>query len=128
MTWGVQNTEAEAHAQLDYALERGVNFIDTAEMYPVPPTAETQGRTDRYIGSWLAGRRREDVVLASKVSGYGRQTYLRADGSLPRVDAKNIQESVDASLARLGTDHLDLLQVGSAAVLFVCEWGAEARQ
>lgn len=111
MTWGVQNTEAEAHEQLNYAWERGINFLDTAEMYPVPPTQETQGKTDEYIGSWLKQRRREDVVLATKVSGYGRQTYLRADGELPRVNEKNILESVDKSLQRLGTDYVDLLQI-----------------
>jgi aryl-alcohol dehydrogenase-like predicted oxidoreductase len=112
MTWGQQNTEAEAHEQLDYALESGINFIDTAEIYPVPPVAETQGRTDRYIGSWFASRgTRNDVVLATKVSGYGRQSYLRADGSNPRVNEANVVESVDASLQRLGVDHIDLLQV-----------------
>lgn len=112
MTWGQQNTEAEAHEQLDYAFEHGINFIDTAEIYPVPPAKETQGLTDRYIGSWFAQRQtRDQVVLASKVSGYGRQSYLRKDGSTPRVDEKNIVESVDASLQRLGVDHIDLLQV-----------------
>lgn len=111
MTWGRQNTEAEAHEQLNFALEEGLNFIDTAEIYPVPPNKETQGTTDRYIGSWLQSRRREDIVLASKVSGYGRQDYLRDDGALPRVNARHIRESVDKSLLRLRTDHIDLLQV-----------------
>src|SRR5690606_12218512 len=70
MTWGEQNTEAEAHAQLDYALGRGINLIDTAEMYPVPPRAETQGRTESYIGSWLARTgKRQDIVLATKAAG-----------------------------------------------------------
>jgi aryl-alcohol dehydrogenase-like predicted oxidoreductase len=112
MTWGQQNTEAEAHEQLDYALEQGINFIDTAEIYPVPPVAETQGRTDRYIGSWFKARgTRDQVVLATKVSGYGRQSYLRKDGSTPRVNESNVVESVDASLQRLGVDHIDLLQI-----------------
>ena len=112
MTWGMQNTEEEAHQQLDYSWERGINFLDTAEIYPVPPAKETQGLTDKYIGSWLKSRNnRDDVVLASKVSGYGRQTYLRKDGSLPRVNEKNVVESVDSSLQRLGVDHIDLLQV-----------------
>ena len=112
MTWGQQNTEAEAHEQLNYAWDAaGINFLDTAEIYPVPPKKETQGLTDRYIGSWLKGRPRDSVVLASKVSGYGRQDYLRAGGAQPRVTAPQIVESVDASLARLGTDHIDLLQV-----------------
>lgn len=79
--------------------------------YPVPPKAETQGRTDRYINTWLKDRKRDDVILATKVSGYGRQTYLRDDGSLPRVNEKNIVESLDKSLTRLGTDYVDLLQI-----------------
>ena len=70
MTWGEQNTEADAHQQLDYALERGVNLVDVAEMYPVPPKPETQGLTETYIGTWLAKTgRRNDIVLASKVAG-----------------------------------------------------------
>ena len=81
MTWGNQNTEAEAHEQLSYALEDcGLNWMDAAEMYPVPPSADTQGRTERYIGSWLAARRRDDFVVATKVSGYGRQDWLRDGG------------------------------------------------
>ena len=112
MTWGKQNTEEEAHEQLDYSWEQGINFLDTAEIYPVPPEKDTQGRTDRYIGSWLKSRKnRDNVVLATKVSGYGRQSYLRKDGSFPRVDEKNIVESVDSSLNRLGVDCIDLLQV-----------------
>lgn len=67
MSWGEQNTEAEAHEQLDYAWDQGINFLDAAEMYPVPPSAETQGRTEQYIGNWLKGRKREDVVIASKL-------------------------------------------------------------
>lgn len=77
----------------------------------MPPSEDTQGSTDRFIGSWLKTQRRDDIVLASKVSGYGRQTYLRKDGSVPRVNEKNIVESVDASLKRLGTDYIDLLQI-----------------
>jgi len=111
MTWGNQNTEEEAHEQLNYAWECGVNFLDTAEMYPVPPSQETQGKTDLYIGSWLKQQRREDVILATKVSGYGRQSYLREDGGLPRVNERNIIESVDKSLQRLCTDYIDLLQI-----------------
>lgn len=111
MTWGEQNTEAEAHQQLNYAFENGINFLDTAEIYPVPPNEKTQGRTDRFISTWLKDQNRADIILASKVSGYGRQTYLRKGGTLPRVNEANIVESVDSSLARLGTDHIDLLQV-----------------
>ena len=74
MTWGQQNTEAEAHAQLDYALANGVSFIDAAEMYPVPTRADTQGRTEEYIGTWLKDQPRDKIVLASKVAGSGSAT------------------------------------------------------
>lgn len=110
MTWGEQNTEDEAHAQLDLAVERGVNFIDAAEMYPVPPRAETQGLTERYLGSWLARRRdRERLVIATKVSGPSDDLDWMRGG--PRLDARHIREAVDASLQRLGTDYIDLYQV-----------------
>lgn len=110
MTWGEQNTEAEAHNQLDYAIERGINFIDTAEIYPVPPRAETQGRTEAYIGSWLAKRgRRDDLVLASKVSGPGEWVRYLRDG--PQLTAGHIQQALAASLERLQTDYLDLYQI-----------------
>ncbi len=110
MTWGEQNTEAEAHNQLDYAIERGINFIDTAEIYPVPPQADTQGRTEAYIGSWLARRgRRDDLVLASKVSGPGEWvSYLRSG---PQLTAAHIRKALVASLERLQTDYLDLYQI-----------------
>jgi aryl-alcohol dehydrogenase-like predicted oxidoreductase len=112
MTFGEQNTEAEAHAQLDRALEAGVNFLDTAEMYPVPPRAETMGRTEEIIGSWLASRQcRDRVVIASKVAGPGRDwlPYVRGGGN--RLDRSNIQAAVEASLRRLGTDVIDLYQL-----------------
>jgi aryl-alcohol dehydrogenase-like predicted oxidoreductase len=110
MTFGEQNTEAEAHAQLDRALDAGINFFDTAEIYPVPPKAETQGRTEHYIGSWLRARKcREDIILASKVAGPGDWvSYLRNE---PRLDRPNIETAVDASLRRLQTDVIDLYQV-----------------
>lgn len=112
MTWGQQNTEAEGHAQLDYARDRGINFIDTAENYSVPPRAETQGSTERIIGSWLKSRGgRDGIVLATKVSGPSDRPYLRRDGSLPRLDARNINEAIDNSLARLQTDYVDLYQL-----------------
>eukprot|EP00793_Prasinoderma_coloniale_P004043 PRCOL_00006218-RA len=114
MTWGEQNTETEAHAQLDYAVsEKGINFIDTAELYPVPAKEETQGRTDRYIGSWLRGVKREDVTIATKVCGYSDRLrwFREAEGQPTRVSAAQIAESVDRSLARLGTDYIDLLQL-----------------
>lgn len=113
MTFGEQNSEAEAHEQIDYALDRGVNFIDAAEMYPVPPRAETQGRTEAYIGSWLAKTgRRNDVALATKVTGHARTAmeYLR-DGDTPRLTPAHIRRAVEASLDRLQTDHIDLYQL-----------------
>ena len=83
MTWGQQNTEAEGHAQMDYALERGINFFDTAELYPIPPEAETQGRTETYIGNWFKARgNRDKVILASKVVGRTENAWFRDGGSL----------------------------------------------
>lgn len=111
MTFGEQNTEAEAHAQLDLAFERGINFIDTAEMYPVPPGGSTQGRTEEYIGSWLASGSvpRDRVVLATKVSGPGEfMAHLRGG---PRLDAQQIAAAAEDSLRRLRTDYIDLYQV-----------------
>lgn len=110
MTFGEQNSEIEAHAQLDRALAAGIDFIDTAEMYPVPPRAETQGRTEAYIGSWLKARgRRDDIVLASKVAGAGRgMTYLRGG---PKLSRAQIHQALDESLKRLNTDYLDLYQL-----------------
>ncbi|SET01265.1 MULTISPECIES: NADP(H)-dependent aldo-keto reductase [Marinobacter] len=110
MTWGEQNTEQEAFEQLDYATGEGINFIDAAEMYPVPPKAETQGLTEQYLGNWLARRgRRDDLVIASKVAGPGNGlTYLRNG---PRLTREHIREACDASLKRLQTDYIDLYQV-----------------
>jgi aryl-alcohol dehydrogenase-like predicted oxidoreductase len=111
MTWGEQNTEEEGHRQMDYALDRGVNFWDTAEMYAVPPRAETYGRTEEIIGTWFKARgKRDKVILATKVAGPDeRLTYVR-DGK-PRLDRKNITAAVDASLKRLQTDYIDLYQL-----------------
>ena len=113
MTWGEQNTEAEAHEQLDYALDRGINFIDAAEMYPVPARAETQGRTEEYIGNWIAARKnREDFILASKVTGRSGMTWTR-DGNVSqtRHTRAQIDEAVEKSLRRLKTDYIDLYQL-----------------
>ncbi len=111
MMWGQQNTEAEGHAQLDYTIERGINFIDTAEIYSVPPKPETQGSTERIIGTWLASRKNRDkVVLASKVAGRGN-TWLRPDGKPTRLDDANIRYAIEQSLKRLQTDYLDLYQL-----------------
>ncbi len=112
MTWGQQNSEAEGHAQLDYALARGVNFIDTAEIYSIPPRRETQGSTERVIGSWLAARKNRDkVVIATKVAGRGDADWLRDDGATPVLDRKNILYAVEGSLRRLQTDYIDLYQL-----------------
>ncbi|MBC3377583.1 NADP(H)-dependent aldo-keto reductase [Serratia fonticola] len=111
MTFGEQNSEADAHAQLDYALAAGINLIDTAEMYPVPPRPETQGLTEQYIGSWIkAHGNRDKIVLASKVSGpiRGNDAGIRPQQAL---DRKNIRAALDASLKRLNTDYLDLYQL-----------------
>jgi aryl-alcohol dehydrogenase-like predicted oxidoreductase len=111
MTWGEQNTEAEAHAQLDYALAQGVNFIDAAEMYPVPTRPETQGRTEAYIGSWLAGRgRRDDVVLATKITGPRSDLAHIRDGRT-RFTETALRQALDGSLRRLRTDYVDLYQL-----------------
>lgn len=111
MTWGEQNTEAEAHAQLDAALAAGVNFIDTAEMYPVPPRAETYTLTEQYIGRWLRRRgRRDEVVLASKVAGRADWLEYIRDGRVC-LDRTNIEQALHGSLARLQTDYLDLYQL-----------------
>ncbi|XP_059650866.1 uncharacterized protein LOC132296955 isoform X2 [Cornus florida] len=112
MTFGEQNTEKEAHEMLNYAFERGINALDTAEAYPIPMKKETQGRTDLYIGSWLKSQPRDKVILATKVCGYSeRSSYLRDNAKVLRVDAANIKESVEKSLKRLNTDYIDLLQI-----------------
>jgi aryl-alcohol dehydrogenase-like predicted oxidoreductase len=109
MTWGTQNTEAEGHAQIDLALDHGINFIDTAEMYPVNPLSkETQGDTERVIGSWIkSSGRREDIVLATKVSGEGLK-YVR-DGA--PISPATIKQALDQSLTSLQTDYVDLYQL-----------------
>ena len=108
MTFGEQNSEAEAHAQLDRATAAGINFIDTAEMYPVPPKAETQGRTEAYIGSWLKARgKRDDLILATKAAGPGLD-HIRGG---PRLTRDHLHRAVDDSLARLQTDYIDLYQL-----------------
>jgi aryl-alcohol dehydrogenase-like predicted oxidoreductase len=111
MTFGQQNTEADAHSQLDYALERGINFIDTAEMYPVPPRPDTQGSTERFIGSWLKkSGKRSEVIIASKIAGpNAAMSWVR--GETHNLDAANIRQAVDGSLRRLQTDYIDLYQL-----------------
>ena len=110
MTYGEQNTEAEAHEQLDYAVTQGVNFIDTAELYPVPARAETSGRTEEYIGTWLKKRgKRDDLILATKIAGPGPYTaHIR---ETPDYTKQSIGEAVDKSLKQLQTDYIDLFQI-----------------
>ncbi|MCO5065874.1 MAG: aldo/keto reductase [Rhizobiaceae bacterium] len=111
MTWGQQNTEVEGHAQLDLAFGRGVNFLDTAEMYPIPPKAETQGRTETYIGNWLKARgNRDRVIVASKVIGRTANEWLRGDRPSRLVRA-DIMDAAEKSLRRLQTDYIDLYQI-----------------
>jgi aryl-alcohol dehydrogenase-like predicted oxidoreductase len=109
MTFGEQNTEAEGHAQLDYALAQGVNFIDTAEMYPVPPNALTQGRTETIVGNWLARQPRDKLVIATKVAGPGRRDWIR--GGRTDLTRDVIAEAIDTSRERLKTDYIDLYQI-----------------
>ena len=109
MTWGEQNSEAEAHEQMDYAVAQGVDFFDAAEMYPVPPMAETQGRTEQYIGTWLKQRgARDRVVIATKVTGPADFPWIRGG---PKLDRKSVIAACEASLKRLQTDRIDLYQV-----------------
>lgn len=109
MTWGNQNTQAEANQQIEYALSQGINFIDTAEMYAIPPTAETYGKTETIIGNWLHEnpQRRQELILATKIAGSGL-SWVR-DGGPITGDA--VVAAVDASLKRLKTDYIDLYQL-----------------
>ncbi|WP_417761413.1 NADP(H)-dependent aldo-keto reductase [Shewanella sp.] len=109
MTWGQQNSQADAFAQLDCAIGAGINFIDTAEMYPVPPKSETQGATETILGEYLRSRKNRDkLIIATKVAGPGRCDYIRPNMAL---DWNNIHAAVDASLERLGIDTIDLYQI-----------------
>ncbi len=111
MTWGVQNSARDAFEQLDYALSQGVNFIDTAELYAIPPTADTFGKTEEIIGEWLTARGgRERLVIATKVAGNtnGWVDYIRGG---PRLNRQQMTEALEGSLRRLRTDYVDLYQV-----------------
>lgn len=110
MTWGEQNSEGEAHQQLDYAVSRGINFIDVAEMYPVPPKGETQGRTETYLGTWLKKQARDKLIVATKITAQGRGFGWVRGGPGP-IGRKTIQEALDGSLKRLQTDYVDLYQI-----------------
>lgn len=110
MTWGQQNTEAEGHEQIDFALEQGVNFIDTAEMYSVPAKPETQGSTEKVIGSWIKKTgRRDEVVIASKIVGPSDMaSHIREDLGYHKAA---LEDAIDKSLQRLQTDYIDLYQL-----------------
>ncbi|WP_414752626.1 NADP(H)-dependent aldo-keto reductase [Anabaena sp. CCY 9910] len=110
MTYGQQNTIEEAHQQLDYAIAQGVNFIDAAEMYPVPTSAETYGLTETYIGEWLKNQQREQLIIATKIAGPGRG-FKWVRGGAKAIDRDNIKQAVDDSLQRLQTDYIDLYQI-----------------
>ena len=110
MTFGVQNSEAEGHAQLDRAFAAGINFIDTAEMYAVPPSADSYGKTEQIVGTWLKRQPRDKVILATKATGPGRSlSWIR--GGPSGFDAANLTAALDGSLQRLQTDYVDLYQL-----------------
>lgn len=110
MTFGQQNTEAEAHAQLDYAVAHGINFIDTAEMYPVPPRADTVTRTETIVGNWLKKQPRDKIILGTKIAGPRRNMeWIR--GGPKSIDRTNIRAAIEGSLRRLQTDYIDLYQL-----------------
>jgi aryl-alcohol dehydrogenase-like predicted oxidoreductase len=112
MTWGEQNSEEEGHEQLDFAIGYGVNFIDTAELYAIPAKAETYGRTEEIIGSWLKARRNRDkVIIASKIAGPGKGWVDHIRNGESRFDRKNIETALHNSLQRLQTDYIDLYQL-----------------
>lgn len=109
MTWGSQNSEAEGHEQMDYALDQGINFFDTAELYPVPPAAETQGLTEKYVGTWFAARKNRDkIILASKMVGTGL-AWIRS-GDTP-INRQSLTQALEGNLKRLQTDYIDLYQL-----------------
>jgi aryl-alcohol dehydrogenase-like predicted oxidoreductase len=109
MTWGTQNTEKDAFEQMDYAVSQGINFFDTAEIYSVPPTADSYGKTEVMIGNWFEKRKNRDkIILASKVAGPGCD-WIRGGGN--NFDEKKIAEAIDGSLKRLKTDYIDLYQL-----------------
>ena len=110
MTYGDQNTEAEAHAQLDYAIARGINFIDTAEMYPVPPKAETYARTETMVGNWLKRQPRDQIIIGGKVAGPRRGIHWIRSGP-SSLDRANIRAAIEDSLTRLKTDYIDVYQL-----------------
>jgi aryl-alcohol dehydrogenase-like predicted oxidoreductase len=112
MTFGEQNSEGEGHAQMDHALDCGINIFDAAEIYPIPPKLETQGRTESIIGTWLASRKcRDKVMIATKVAGRGKMVWLRKDVPKTRQSKAQVEEAIEGSLRRLKTDYVDLYQL-----------------
>jgi aryl-alcohol dehydrogenase-like predicted oxidoreductase len=112
MTFGQQNSEADGHAQMDYALDRGINIFDASELYPIPPKPETQGRTEEIIGTWLSSRKARDrVMIATKAIGRTKMTWLRKDGSPGRQSRAQLIEALEGSLKRLNTNYVDLYQL-----------------
>ncbi len=112
MNWGTFNTEPEAHEQLDYAVSHGVNFIDTAEMYPIPPKKELQGTTETYVGAWLKKQKRDSLIIASKIAASNLiQTRDTPDGGRTIYDRVNILAAIDGTLTRLQTDYVDIYQI-----------------
>lgn len=124
MTWGLQNTQAQGFEQMDYALEQGINFFDTAEMYAIPPSPETYGKTEEIIGNWFKERgTRDKVILASKIAGPGL-AWIREGKNI--IDKSNILAAVESSLGRLQTDYIDLYQLhwpNRGAYHFGKTWG-----
>ena len=110
MTYGNQNTEKEGHEQMDYAFENGINFFDTAELYPVPASAKTQGETERIIGTWFKKKgNRDKIILASKIAGPGDYTkHIRENMSFTK---KHIDKAIESSLRRMQTEYIDLYQL-----------------
>jgi len=112
MTWGEQNTQKDAFEQMDYAVDQGVNFFDTAELYAVPMKPETRGKTSQYIGEWfLKKKKRNKIILADKVAGRSEMSWLRTNGENTSLNKKQIEFAIDRSLKDLKTDYIDLYQV-----------------
>ncbi len=112
MTWGEQNSRQDAWQQMDYATEQGINFFDTAELYPVPRKRETHGRTEEYIGDWLAERGgRDRIIIGTKVVGRSGLDWFRPDTAVTRLDRQQISYALEQSLRRLKTDYIDLYQL-----------------
>ncbi len=112
MTWGQQNTESEGHQQMDYALDQGINFFDTAELYSIPPKPDTQGSTERVIGTWFKARgNRDKVILATKTIGRSDMTWFRDPPEPGRLNKAQMTHALEGSLKRLQTDYIDLYQL-----------------